>query len=277
LPINLDEGEKQVVFTAQDAAGHTGVFSTTLLVDDTPPSVQVTGISESSPWAYASGATVYYGDGAGSAVQRHDYDFDATDTFSGDAAIVVTDRAGNEGTATFTVIRDVGAPQVSLEAISNGNTITVTWNATDPGSGVAGYELDVRVDGGDWETLLNDVQETSYAYPADYAHGYAFRVTATDNVGNVGQGEASASTGSAVTKYYYLGGQRVAMRGPDNAVVWLHGDHLSSTSLATDGDGDQVSRQLYYPFGEVRWASAEMPTDFAGQRLDGYVSPEIGS
>jgi hypothetical protein len=28
-----------------------------------------------------------------------------------------------------------------------------------------------------------------------------------------------------VTRYYYLGGQRVAMRQPDDAVVWLHGDH----------------------------------------------------
>jgi RHS repeat-associated protein len=77
------------------------------------------------------------------------------------------------------------------------------------------------------------------------------------------------------------------MREPDGAVNWLHGDHLGSTSLATDGVGEQVSRQLYYPFGEVRWASAEMPTDFGytGQRLDGtglmfyharYYAPTLG-
>jgi RHS repeat-associated protein len=44
---------------------------------------------------------------------------------------------------------------------------------------------------------------------------------------------------------------------------------------------------MYYPFGEVRWASAEMPTDFGytGQRLDGmglmfyhtrYYAPSLG-
>jgi RHS repeat-associated protein len=99
---------------------------------------------------------------------------------------------------------------------------------------------------------------------------YTFRLTATDNTSNTASAEDSAFT-SAVTKYYYLGSQRVAVRKPDGAVNWLHGDHLGSTSLATDADGQQVSRQLYYPFGEVRWASADMPTDFGytGQRLDG--------
>jgi RHS repeat-associated protein len=66
-----------------------------------------------------------------------------------------------------------------------------------------------------------------------------------------------------------FGGQRVAMRDPDNTLTWLHADHLGSTSLATDGGGGEVARQLYYPFGGTRWASvAPLPTDFGftGQR-----------
>ncbi len=67
----------------------------------------------------------------------------------------------------------------------------------------------------------------------------------------------------AVTKYYCFpstgsgrgGGQRVAVRKPNGAVNWLHGDHLGSTLLARDEDGEQVSRQLYYAVGEVRGAS----------------------
>jgi hypothetical protein len=58
----------------------------------------------------------------------------------------------------------------------------------------------VSVDGGDWESLLANTQSTAYQYPNDPGHQYTFRVTATDRVGNVGQGQASAIV-TAVTKY----------------------------------------------------------------------------
>ena len=76
-----------------------------------------------------------------------------------------------------------------------------------------------------------------------------------------------------VTKYYYHGGQRVAMRVGEeggDAVYYLHTDHLGSTSLTTDSGGAVVARQLYHPYGEVRWSEGTLPTDFGftGQRLD---------
>jgi RHS repeat-associated protein len=76
-----------------------------------------------------------------------------------------------------------------------------------------------------------------------------------------------------VTKYYYFNGQRVAMRGSDEAVTWIHGDHLGSTSLTMDEGGQVVGRQLYAPFGEVRWASGALGTDFGftGQRADAFA------
>jgi hypothetical protein len=61
-------------------------------------------------------------------------------------------------------------------------------------------------------------------------------------VGNADTGETSVQTLSGVTKYYYFGGQRVAMRGPDDTVTWLHSDHLGSTSLRTDSSGQAVGR-----------------------------------
>jgi hypothetical protein len=64
----------------------------------------------------------------------------------------------------------------------------------------------------------NFAADTSCTYPVNLAQRYTFRVTATDSVGNVGQGETSILTPNAVTKYYYSGGQRVAMRKPDGAV-----------------------------------------------------------
>ena len=76
-------------------------------------------------------------------------------------------------------------------------------------------------------------------------------------------------TTNVVTKYYALGGKRVAMRNA-SGVTYLHGDHLGSASLTTDASGNKVSELRYRPFGEVRWASGAMATDyqFTGQRRE---------
>jgi len=72
-----------------------------------------------------------------------------------------------------------------------------------------------------------------------------------------------------VTKYYAVGGQRVALRR-DNALYYVFSDHLGSTSLLTDASGNQVAEQRYYPYGEARWSNGELPTDrqFTGQRRE---------
>jgi RHS repeat-associated protein len=76
--------------------------------------------------------------------------------------------------------------------------------------------------------------------------------------------------GSTVTKYYYAAGQRVAMRR-SGALTTLHSDHLGSTSLTTDAAGGLVARVLYYPYGETRWITGTLTTDFTytGQRSEG--------
>jgi len=79
---------------------------------------------------------------------------------------------------------------------------------------------------------------------------FAFRVTATDNVGNQASAEAASSL-ARVRKYYYSG-QRVAMRAGD-VVYYLHGDHLGSVSLVTNAEGGSHSRQLFLPYGDPRW------------------------
>jgi RHS repeat-associated protein len=206
--------------------------------------------------------------------------------------VAATDRASNEGTATFTVTPDADPPVVAVEAIVNGSAIDVTWSGDDPsagsgqaGSGVSHYDVDVKVDDEPWTAWLVETTDTSDTYDGEPGHRYAFRVTATDNVGNVGEGEAETRV-AAVTKYYYFGARRVAMRGPDG-VYYLHTDHLGSTSLTTDEGGAVVARQLYHPFGTVRWSEGTLPTDFGftGQRHDGtglifmharYYHPLVG-
>lgn len=70
-----------------------------------------------------------------------------------------------------------------------------------------------------------------------------------------------------VTKYYYAGSQRIAMR--QNGVLnFLLGDHLGSTSLVTDANGQNTIETRYTAWGEIRYASGDIPTDytFTGQR-----------
>jgi len=81
--------------------------------------------------------------------------------------------------------------------------------------------------------------------------------------------------------YYFAGAQLIAMReitttGLAGTLYYLHQDHLGSTSVATCGSGScgapgaVVSKQLFYPYGEVRWSTGTMPTTigYTGQRAD---------
>ncbi len=67
-------------------------------------------------------------------------------------------------------------------------------------------------------------------------------------------------TGSAVTKYYYSGVTRVAMR-TSSGVRYLFGDHLGSASVTADNSGANVTRQLYKAWGETR-SSGSVPTKY---------------
>lgn len=76
-------------------------------------------------------------------------------------------------------------------------------------------------------------------------------------------------TSTATKKYYYAGSQRVAMN--DNGTLrYLLGDHLGSTSLTVDINGNQVAELRYKAWGETRYVSGTTPTTFkyTGQRED---------
>jgi RHS repeat-associated protein len=87
------------------------------------------------------------------------------------------------------------------------------------------------------------------------------------------------------TSYYYLGGKLVA-QSVDGTISYIHQDSLSSTSLMTDSNGNQIGSTVkYLPFGGT--LSGSVPTDklFTSQRLDStglyyygarYYDPGIG-
>ncbi len=69
-----------------------------------------------------------------------------------------------------------------------------------------------------------------------------------------------------ITKSYYSAGTTlIAERvytSPSNSVLYfLHGDHLGSTSLATNASAGVVAKQLYDAWGNVRYIIGSLPTD----------------
>jgi RHS repeat-associated protein len=90
-------------------------------------------------------------------------------------------------------------------------------------------------------------------------------------------GSGSAQT---VTKYYFAGAQRIAVRKSivpqSSTLTYLLGDHLGSTSLAVDASTGEVVETRYKPWGEVRYTTPNktLPTRFTFTGQYSYVSDE---
>jgi hypothetical protein len=78
-------------------------------------------------------------------------------------------------------------------------------------------------------------------------------------------------TASTVTKYYYAGAQRIAMR-TNSTLNYLLGDHLGSTSLTTSSTGTVISEIRYKAWGEARYASGTTSTKYQYTGQYSYAS-----
>ena len=177
-------------------------------------------------------------------------------------------------TMTFDVERDATAPAVTVYAPTRiqTSTIPVSWTVAELGSGATGvYTVSVMTDTGPLQPWLAGTSLTSGNFTGVLGHKYTFVVTATDRVSNTAQSIATTDA-VQVTKYYYIGSTRVAMRQGD-AVTYLHTDHLGTVSVATNQSQVVLARTLNLPYGGVRWTDGTMPTDwgFTGQKDDTYI------
>ncbi len=68
-------------------------------------------------------------------------------------------------------------------------------------------------------------------------------------------------TNGVVTKYYFAGSQRIAMR-TNGTLTYLLTDHLNSTSITTNSAGGLVSELRYKPWGETRYSSGTTSTKY---------------
>jgi murein DD-endopeptidase MepM/ murein hydrolase activator NlpD len=111
----------------------------------------------------------------------------------------VTDWAGNQAVAiVWEISNDRTAPTLSvapLPAQQDSTVVNLAWTASDSFSGLAGFDLETRIDGGSWTDWLTglapDVRSAVYA--AQPGHAYGFRVTAFDRAGNTALAEVSTT------------------------------------------------------------------------------------
>jgi RHS repeat-associated protein len=140
--------------------------------------------------------------------------------------------------------------------------------------------------------IVSGTQTTQFVYDGNDAR---VQVTKPDGSKTIYLGalaEIEIAAGLVTTRsYYYAGNIRVAVRTQvtsTNTLNYLLTDHLGSTSVVVNPSGAVVARQLYAPYGTVRYSSGVLPTQagYTGQIADSstglmyynarYYDPAIG-
>ena len=78
----------------------------------------------------------------------------------------------------------------------------------------------------------------------------------------VGNGESAPFETIPGQSYYYVGVNRVATRTEEGEYIWIYGDHLGSTSVTADRDGEELSRRKYTAWGVTRSGTGAQATDY---------------
>ncbi len=88
---------------------------------------------------------------------------------------------------------------------------------------------------------------------------------------NVPSGNGGLGRWSWKKDYIYRGGSLLASNSPSDGVGHYHLDHLGSPRLITDGNGVEVARHSYFPFGEEATDpnQDDEPMKFTGHERDG--------
>src|SRR5437667_210520 len=159
--VSLIEGTNTIPVSAIDALGNTASTSLTVVSDSTAPAISLlrssAGLLTSKDLTVVSGVvseasslTV-----AGTAVMVHaDGSFEAPVSLvegSNSIAIVATDSAGNQGSASLTVTRDTTPPTLTMDALPSevsSATVTVTGSVENSVSFVTVNGQPVTVSGG---------------------------------------------------------------------------------------------------------------------------------
>ncbi|MDZ7414243.1 MAG: RHS repeat-associated core domain-containing protein, partial [candidate division KSB1 bacterium] len=134
-------------------------------------------------------------------------------------------------------------------------TYTLSYDAENRLVGVSGGASASFVYDGDGKRVKATVGSTTTVYIGNYYE----------------------QTGAGVTRYYYAGSQRIALRrsgyASDNGLFYVLADHLGSTAVTADASGTKTGELRYYPYGSTRstWGTTPTTYRFTGQREESTI------
>ncbi|MBU0597268.1 lamin tail domain-containing protein [Patescibacteria group bacterium] len=77
-------------------------------------------------------------------------------------------------------------PIVSTELNTSATpTINISWSSNDDGVGIANYDMEYKIDEGEWQNLLDNTTSTEYTIEVELLQTYNFRARARDSIDNV--------------------------------------------------------------------------------------------
>ncbi|MDA1196871.1 MAG: hypothetical protein O2779_02835 [Nanoarchaeota archaeon] len=79
-------------------------------------------------------------------------------------------------------------------------------------------------------------------------------------------------TGTFDTVHVSHEGQRIAELKSDGSKVYLHSDHLGSTSVVSDASWNSIENTSYSPYGVILDSNSETRYSYEGQEFDSTVS-----
>ena len=80
------------------------------------------------------------------------------------------------------------------------------------------------------------------------------------------------SSGTFNFTYVKHEGQRIAELKPDGSKIFLHPDHLGSSSVVTNESGEALENSSFTPFGEIVEGGSESRYSYTGQEYSSVVS-----
>lgn len=129
---------------------------------------------------------------------------------------------------------DTVAPQASIQSLSSAQTNTsfvVSWSGTDNESGIAYYDVQVKVGNGSWTNFLMHTTATRATYNGTNGQSYSFRVRAIDVAGNTGSYSSEVQTTVQAT------GVSMSITASPSSLTFGEGESEKQVELAINVNG----------------------------------------
>ena len=158
---------------------------------------------------------------------------------------------------------DASTGNLASKNSSNGNTYGYDANGNMTSRHVGSQNFTLTYDAENRLVSVTGAATASFIYDGD---GRQVK-SVVNGVTTYYVGNHYEKKGTMVTKYYFAGSTRLAVR-TGGTLRFLLGDHLGSSSVTTDANGAKTASALYKAFGETRYTLGNLGTDykFTGQR-----------